>query len=125
MSDGAAAFVLCSYRTAKLKQQSPLAKIVSWAQTGIDPLIMVSRFAVHSLSVYFHSLKGLASVKAIQEALRKANWPIETIDILELNETYAAHALAIIRELRIDPEKYFFSFFLISSSCQSIRYCSS
>ncbi|CAF0827128.1 unnamed protein product [Adineta ricciae] len=88
LADGAAAFVLCSYRTAKLKQQPPLAKIVSWAQTGIDPLIM-----------------GLASVKAIQEALRKANWPIETIDILELNETYAAHAVAIIRELRIDPEK--------------------
>ncbi|UJR23828.1 hypothetical protein I4U23_026804 [Adineta vaga] len=88
LSDGAAAFVLCSYRTAILKQQIPLAKIISWAQTGIDPLVM-----------------GLAPIKTIQEALRKAHWSIETLDILELNEAYAAQTVAIIRELRIDPEK--------------------
>lgn len=41
INDGAAALVLCSNRTAKLKQQTPLVKIVSWAQTGLDPLLMV------------------------------------------------------------------------------------
>ena len=41
MSDGAAALLLCSMATAKLKQLLPLATIVSWAQTGIDPLVMV------------------------------------------------------------------------------------
>lgn len=41
INDGAAALVLCSNRTAKIKQQIPLAKIVSWAQSGIDPLVMV------------------------------------------------------------------------------------
>lgn len=41
MADGAAAMILCSSETAQLKYLIPLAKIISWAQTGIDPLIMV------------------------------------------------------------------------------------
>jgi acetyl-CoA C-acetyltransferase len=41
LNDGAAAVILCSNRIAKLKQQVPLAKIVSWAQIGLDPLLMV------------------------------------------------------------------------------------
>jgi acetyl-CoA acetyltransferase len=41
LNDGAAALILCSNRIAQLKQQIPLAKIISWAQTGIDPLVMV------------------------------------------------------------------------------------
>ncbi|CAF2458485.1 unnamed protein product [Rotaria sp. Silwood2] len=88
LNDGAAAIILCSNRVAKLKQQIPLVRIVSWAQTGIDPLIM-----------------GLAPIKAIQEALRKANWSIDSVDLFELNEAYAAQTVAIIRELRIDSEK--------------------
>jgi len=88
LNDGAAALILCSNRTAKLKQQNPLAKIVSWAQTGIDPLVM-----------------GLAPIKTIQEALRKANWSINSVDLFELNEAYAVQTVAVIRELRIDPEK--------------------
>ena len=43
INDGAAALVLCSNRIAKLKQQVPLARVVSWAQTGLDPLVMVRR----------------------------------------------------------------------------------
>ncbi len=44
LNDGAAALVLCSNRTVKLKHHIPLAKIISWAQTGIDPLVMVIIF---------------------------------------------------------------------------------
>ncbi|CAF0788297.1 unnamed protein product [Adineta steineri] len=88
LNDGAAALVLCSHRTAKLKQQPPLAKIISWAQSGIDPLVM-----------------GLAPIKTIQEALRKAHWSIDSVDLFELNEAFAAQSVAVIRELRIDPEK--------------------
>ncbi|CAF0767709.1 unnamed protein product [Rotaria sordida] len=87
-NDGAAAVILCSNRIAKLKQQIPLARIVSWAQTGTDPLIM-----------------GLAPIKTIQEVLRKANWSIDSVDLFELNEAYAAQSVAVIRELRINPEK--------------------
>ncbi|CAF0980485.1 unnamed protein product [Rotaria sordida] len=88
LNDGAAALILCSNRTAKIKQQIPLAKIVSWAQSGIDPLVM-----------------GLAPIKAIQEALRKANWSIDTVDLFEVNEAFAAQSVAVIRDLRINPEK--------------------
>ncbi|CAF4647733.1 unnamed protein product [Rotaria sp. Silwood1] len=88
LNDGAAAIILCSNRIAKLKQQIPLARIVSWTQTGIDPLIM-----------------GLAPIKTIQEVLRKANWSIDSVDLFELNEVYAAQSVAVIRELHIDPEK--------------------
>lgn len=88
INDGAAALVLCSNRTAKLKQQTPLAKIVSWAQSGIDPLLM-----------------GLGPIKAIRDALQKANWTVESVDLFELNEAFAAQSVAVIRELRINPEK--------------------
>ncbi|CAM4766552.1 unnamed protein product [Rotaria magnacalcarata] len=88
LNDGAAAVVLCSNRIAKLKQLMPLAKVIAWTQTGIDPLVM-----------------GLAPIKTIQEVLRKANWSIDSVDLFELNEAYAAQSIAIIQELRIDPEK--------------------
>ncbi|CAF4298274.1 unnamed protein product, partial [Rotaria magnacalcarata] len=48
---------------------------------------------------------GLAPIKTIQEVLRKANWSIDSVDLFELNEAYAAQSIAIIQELRIDPEK--------------------
>ncbi|CAF0721109.1 unnamed protein product [Didymodactylos carnosus] len=88
INDGAAALVLCSNRVAHLKQQTPLAKIISWAQVGIDPLIM-----------------GIAPVKAIQDALRKAEWTIDMVDLFELNEAFAAQSVAVIHELKINPEK--------------------
>lgn len=88
LNDGAAAVILCSNRTAKLKQQAPLAKIVSWAQSGVDPLMM-----------------GLAPIKAVRDALQKANWSPESVDLLELNEAFAAQSVAVIKELGISPEK--------------------
>ncbi|CAF1228638.1 unnamed protein product [Adineta ricciae] len=88
LNDGAAAVVLCSNRTAKLKQLAPLARIVSYGQSGIDPLLM-----------------GLAPVGAIKDALTKAKWDIETVDLFELNEAFASQSVAVSKELRIDPKK--------------------
>ncbi|CAF4296414.1 unnamed protein product, partial [Adineta steineri] len=83
INDGAAALVLCSNRIAKSKQLVPLARIVSWGQSGIDPLMM-----------------GLSPISAIKEALRKAKWDIETVDLFELNEAFAAQSVAVSKELR-------------------------
>ncbi|CAF1066480.1 unnamed protein product [Adineta steineri] len=88
INDGAAALVLCSNRIAKSKQLVPLARIVSWGQSGIDPLMM-----------------GLSPISAIKEALRKAKWDIETVDLFELNEAFAAQSVAVSKELRIDANK--------------------
>lgn len=53
--------------------------------------------------------KGIAPIKAIRDALQKADWSIESVDLFELNEAFAAQSVAIIRELRINPEKVSFS----------------
>ncbi len=50
---------------------------------------------------------------AIKEALRKANWDINTVDLFELNEAFASQSVAVSKELRIDPKKVIFVFFLI------------
>jgi acetyl-CoA C-acetyltransferase len=54
----------------------------------------------------------LAPIKAIRDALQKANWSIESVDLFELNEAFAAQSVAVIRELRINPEKVFFFLFI-------------
>ena len=66
------------------------------------------------VALVFLITQGLGPVKAIQEALRKADWSIETVDLFELNEAFAAQSVAIIRELRINPEKVRPVSFLVS-----------
>ncbi|KAG1679762.1 Acetyl-CoA acetyltransferase, cytosolic [Nymphon striatum] len=89
INDGAAAVVLMSQSEASRRGiQLPMAKIVSWAQCGIDPSIM-----------------GIAPVPAIQAAIKKAGWRIDEVDIFEINEAFAAQALAVIRELGINQDK--------------------
>jgi acetyl-CoA C-acetyltransferase len=53
----------------------------------------------------------LAPIKAIRDAVQKANWTIESVDLFELNEAFAAQSVAVVRELRINPEKVFFLIF--------------
>ena len=74
--------------TAKKKSIKALAKIVSWASVGVDPSFM-----------------GLGPIGAIQEAIKKANWKIEDVDLFEINEAFAAQIIAVIRELKIDEDK--------------------
>ena len=66
INDGAAALVLWSNRTAKLKQQVPLAKIVSWAQAGIDPLLMVNRLfeMIETIVAFLFVLLGFRTNKS-------------------------------------------------------------
>ena len=66
----------------------PLVKIVSWATCGVEP-----------------SLMGLGPIPSIQEALSKANWKIDEVDLFEINEAFAAQSIAVIKELKIPEQK--------------------
>ena len=88
INDGAAALLLTSLEEAEKKSISPLVKIVSWASVGIDPTLM-----------------GLGPIDAVREAIKKANWKLNEIDLFEINEAFAAQSIAVIRELGIDQSK--------------------
>ena len=87
-SDGAAAAILMSADRAKVLGIRPLARFVSFACAGCDPEIM-----------------GIGPVHAIPKALRLAGLSLEDIGLIELNEAFAAQALAVIRTLGLDPAK--------------------
>ena len=88
INDGAAALLLTTLKEAEKKSIKPLAKIVSWASVGIDPALM-----------------GLGPIDAVREALKKAKWKLNEIDLFEINEAFAAQSIAVIRELGIDQNK--------------------
>ena len=88
INDGAAALVLMSGEQAEKKSLEPLVKIVSWATCGVEP-----------------SLMGLGPIPSIQEALSKANWKIDEVDLFEINEAFAAQSIAVIKELKIPEQK--------------------
>jgi 3-oxoadipyl-CoA thiolase len=86
INDGSAALVLCSRRHAEERGLRPLARIVSSAVAGVDPAYM-----------------GLGPIPAARKALRRAGLGVENLDLVELNEAFAAQALPCIRELQLDP----------------------
>ncbi len=88
INDGAAALVIMSDSKAKSLNIKPLAKILSYAYTGVDPSVM-----------------GLGPVEACRSALRKANIKLEDIGLIEANEAFAVQTLAVARELGLDKEK--------------------
>jgi len=88
INDGAAAVVLMSNSEAKKRSLKPLAKIVSWATCGVDP-----------------SLMGSGPIPASRKALKKADWEINDLDLIESNEAFAAQSLAVIKDLGIPKEK--------------------
>ncbi|XP_062980551.1 acetyl-CoA acetyltransferase, cytosolic isoform X1 [Elgaria multicarinata webbii] len=88
INDGAAAVILMRKADAVQRGLAPLAHIVSWAQTGVDPSIM-----------------GMAPVSAIRKALEKAGWTVDQVDLYEINEPFASVGVAIIKELKLNPEK--------------------
>ena len=77
-----------SREQAEKKSLEPLVKIVSWATCGVEP-----------------SLMGLGPIPSIQEALSKANWKIDEVDLFEINEAFAAQSIAVIKELKIPEQK--------------------
>ena len=88
LNDGAAATVLMTKERAELKSLEILANIVSWASSGVEP-----------------SLMGLGPIPSIKEALLRAQWKIEDVDLFEINEAFAAQSLAVIKTLSIPSEK--------------------
>jgi acetyl-CoA C-acetyltransferase len=88
INDGAAALVIASAAKAKAIGAKPLARILSYASTGVDPRIM-----------------GIGPVSAVRKVLERARLRLDQIDLFELNEAFAAQSLAVMRELNADPAK--------------------
>jgi acetyl-CoA C-acetyltransferase len=88
INDGAAALVVASARRAQALGRPPLARILSFASTGIDPAIM-----------------GMGPVEATRKALERASLTKADVDLFELNEAFASQSLAVARELGLDPAK--------------------
>ena len=88
LTDGASATLLMSADKAQELGLKPLARIVSMAVAGCDPSIM-----------------GIGPVPAVKKALQRANMSLDQIDIIELNEAFAAQSLAVIKELGLDVAK--------------------
>ena len=88
INDGAAAVVLMKASEAAKLGKAPLARIVSWAHAGVDPAIM-----------------GTGPIPASREALRRAGWKPEDLDLIEANEAFAAQACAVNKDLGWDTSK--------------------
>ena len=82
INDGAAAVCLMAFENVKKKKIKPLAKIVSWAQCGVDPSIM-----------------GTGPIPASKLALKKAGWDIKELELIESNEAFAAQSIAVNKVL--------------------------
>ncbi|NLJ12209.1 MAG: acetyl-CoA C-acyltransferase, partial [Gammaproteobacteria bacterium] len=88
LNDGAAAVMLMSAEKAKELGLPVLARIVAYANAGVDPSIM-----------------GIGPVAATQKCLSKAGWSLADLDLIEANEAFAAQALSVSQELGWDTEK--------------------
>ncbi|MBI5034143.1 MAG: acetyl-CoA C-acetyltransferase [Chloroflexi bacterium] len=83
--DGAAAVVVTTMEKAKERGLKPLGRLVSWGTAGVDPSVM-----------------GIGPAPAIRMALKKAGLSLQDMDLVEVNEAFAAQALAVAKELEID-----------------------
>ncbi|KAI9219042.1 Thiolase, N-terminal domain-containing protein [Blastocladiella britannica] len=88
IADGAAAVVVASEQAVKAKNLKPLARVVSWHVVGVEPTLM-----------------GIGPVEAIKGALAKAKLELKDMDLVEVNEAFAAQYLAVAKELGIDNAK--------------------
>ncbi|XP_050100444.1 acetyl-CoA acetyltransferase [Anopheles aquasalis] len=88
INDSAAAVLLMAGSEVEKRGAKPLAKIVAYAQTGICPKTM-----------------GAGPISAVRAVLQKAGWKLEDVDLFELNEAFAAQALAVNKGLGVDPAK--------------------
>ena len=88
INDGAAALVVTTGERASQTGAMPLARILSYATAGVDPMIM-----------------GIGPIPAVRKAVERAGLKIGDVDLFELNEAFAAQSLAVTRELGLDPAK--------------------
>lgn len=87
MNDGAAALLITSEKFAKAHGLKPMARVVTSAAAGVDPRVM-----------------GLGPISATHKALKQCGLTIDDIGLVELNEAFAAQALAVMSELKLRPE---------------------
>ncbi|MFC3041851.1 thiolase family protein [Virgibacillus xinjiangensis] len=87
-NDGASALIIMKEEKANELGLTPLARIVDWATSGVSPEIM-----------------GIGPIPAVNRLLERTGKQVGDIDLVELNEAFAAQSLAVIRELSLDPEK--------------------
>ena len=88
INDGAAALVISTEAKAIEMGKAPLARILSYRTTGVDPMIM-----------------GMGPVEALRGAATRANLSLQDLDLFELNEAFASQSLAVVRELKRDLAK--------------------
>lgn len=88
INDGAAALVIATEKKAQSLGRKPLARILSYCTTGVEPRIM-----------------GMGPVEAMRKAVDRAGITLDDLDLIELNEAFASQSLAVMRELRLDPAK--------------------
>ncbi|MDT5060182.1 MAG: acetyl-CoA C-acetyltransferase [Acidobacteriota bacterium] len=88
VNDGASALVVTSLERARSLNIEPMARIAAQATSGIEPELVM-----------------MAPVEAIRKVLKKAGWSLNEVDLIELNEAFAVQAVAIIKELDLDPSK--------------------
>lgn len=86
--DGAACTIVASESFVKKNNLKPMAEIIAWANVGCDPKIM-----------------GIGPAPAIRKALEKANLKLEQMDLIEINEAFAAQFLSVAKELKLDLSK--------------------
>jgi acetyl-CoA acetyltransferase family protein len=87
INDGACALLLASDDSVSSYNLKPIARVVSWAAVGVEPRIM-----------------GIGPVAASRKVLEIAGLTIEQMDVIELNEAFAAQGLAVLRELGVDDD---------------------
>jgi acetyl-CoA C-acetyltransferase len=88
VNDGASAVVVTSLRRARELGVEPMARIVAQAVSGVEPRMVM-----------------MAPVEAVRKLLKKTGWSGSEVDLVELNEAFSVAALAVTRELGLDPEK--------------------
>ena len=88
LNDGASAMIVASAERARELGLKPVARLVACAAAGVDPTVM-----------------GLGPVPATQRALKLAGWTVDDLDLIELNEAFAAQSIGVIRELGLDATK--------------------
>ena len=88
INDGAAALILTTREVANTLNLPILATLTGYAEAGVDPSIM-----------------GIGPVPAIEKLIQRTHIPLDRVDLFELNEAFAAQSLAVIKDLKVNPEK--------------------
>ncbi|HKB07401.1 MAG TPA: acetyl-CoA C-acetyltransferase [Candidatus Polarisedimenticolia bacterium] len=88
VNDGASALVVMAEERAVKGGRKPLAEIVAYASSGIEPKMVM-----------------MAPVEAVRKTLEKASWTVDEVDLFELNEAFSVQSVALMRELKLHPER--------------------